>query len=104
MKAVAARQAEAADESADTLTNKAREKALQALRDHGTPERLAAALALAVSRRRILEALPTSLDTTSASVTVSFLSPYPELLARIGALLDAEDLDGLIQLVPIRGK
>ena len=102
IKAVGAKQAEAVDKSADTLTNKARVTALQALRDHGTPERLAAALALSVSRRRVLEDLPTSIDTTSACVTVSFPSPYPELLARISALLDAGDLEGLVRLVPIR--
>jgi hypothetical protein len=102
MKAVGARQAEAVDESADILTNRARETALQALRDHGAPERLASALALSVARRQILEQLPTSIDTTSALVTVSLPSPYPELLAQIVALLDAGDLDGLIRLVPIR--
>jgi hypothetical protein len=100
--AVGARQAEAVDESADTLTKQAREIALHALRDHGTPERLAAALALSALRRRVLEELPTSIDTTSASVTVSFPSPYPEFLSRINALLDAGDLEGLIRLVPIR--
>ena len=102
MEAVGARQAEAVDESADTLTTRARATALQALRDHSAPERLASALALSVSRRRVLEGLPTSIDTTSALVTVQFPSPYSELLSRIVALLDAGDLDGLIRLVPIR--
>ena len=102
MKAVGAKQAEAMDEPEDALTNKAREVALEALRDHGAPERLAAALALSVSRRRVLKELPTSIDYTSASVTVSFPSPYLELLTQILTLLDAGDLDGLIRLVPIR--
>jgi hypothetical protein len=102
MKAVGATQAEAVDESADTLTNQARATALQALRDHGAPERLAADLALTVLRRRVLEMLPTKVNTTSASVTVTFPSPYPEFLSRINGLLDASDLDGLIRLVPIR--
>ena len=102
MKAVAARQAESVDQSSDTLTKKAQETALQVLGDHGTPERLAAALALSAVRRRVLEDLPTSIDTTSASVTVSVPSPYAELLSRIKTLLDAGDLEGLIQLVPIR--
>ena len=102
MESVGARQAEAVDESADALTKQARETALHALREHGTPERLAAALALSALRRRVIEELPTSIDTTSASVTVSFHSPYPELLSRIRTLLDAGDLEGLIRLVPIR--
>jgi hypothetical protein len=34
--------------------------------------------------------------------TVNISSPYPELVSRIGTLLDAADLDSLIQLVPIR--
>lgn len=33
---------------------------------------------------------------------MSFPSPYPEFLARIIALLEADDFDGLIRLVPIR--
>lgn len=41
MRAVGARQAGAVDESADALASQARATALQALRDHGTPERLA---------------------------------------------------------------
>jgi hypothetical protein len=102
IKAVGARQAEAVDESAEALTKQAQEAALQALRDHGAPGRLAAALALSASRRRALEELPTYIDTTSASVTVSFPSPYPELLSRITTLLDAGDLESLIRLVPIR--
>jgi hypothetical protein len=90
------------DESADALTNQARATALQALRDDSAPKRLAAALALSVLRRRVLEKLPTSIDTTSASVTINIPSPYPEILSRISALLDAGDLDSLIRLVPIR--
>ncbi len=102
MKAVAARQAALVEESADVLANQARAAALEALRDTGTPERLAEALALSTSRRRVLEQLPTSVDRTSTSITVSFPSPYPQLLLRIAGLLDAGDLDGLIRLVPIR--
>lgn len=102
IRAVAARQAESVDESADTLTNQAAVTALRALGDDGTPERLAAGLALSTSRRRVLEALPTSIDATSASIIVNVPSPYPELLSRIAALLDEADLDGLIRLLPIR--
>jgi len=102
MKAVAARQAESMDETPVTLINQARTAALKALRDHGAPERLAEALALVVSRRRVLEELPTSIDTTSTTVTVSVPSPYPEILSKIVALLDSDDLDGLIRLVPVR--
>lgn len=102
IRAVAIRQAESVDESADTLTNQATEAALRALGEDGAPERLAAGLALSRSRRRILEALPTSIDATSASIIVNVPSPYPELLSRIAALLDAADLDGLIRLLPIR--
>jgi hypothetical protein len=102
MKAVAARQAESVDETPAALIILARAAALKALRDHGAPERLAEALALAASRRRVLEELPTSIDTSSTSVTVSFPSPYPEIRSRIAALLDLDDLDGLIRLVPIR--
>ena len=102
MKAVGARQAEAVDESADILTDQARATALLALRSRGTPERLAEALALSVSRRRVLEELPTSIDPASASVAVSFPSPYPQFLSSIMALLDSDDLDSLIRLVPIR--
>jgi hypothetical protein len=102
MKAVGARQAAFVDGSADALIDQAREAALQAIRQSGTPERLAETLALAASRRRALEQLPTSIDRAAASITVSFPSPYPGLLSRITDLLDAGDLDGLIRLVPIR--
>lgn len=102
MKAVAARQAETVDETVDTLMNQTRAAALKALGDHNAPQRLASAVALAVVRRRVLEELPTSVDTTTTTVTVGFPSPYPAILSRIVALLDAGDLDGLIRLVPIR--
>lgn len=102
MNAVAARQAESMDESADTLTDQARATALQALRDYNAPKRLATALALSVLRRRVLEKLPTSADVTSSSVTVDIPSPYPQILSQIIVLLNAGDLDSLIRLVPIR--
>jgi hypothetical protein len=102
IRAVAARQAESVDESADSLTNKAKVAALQALGDDGTPERLAGGLALSMSRRRLLQALPTAIDATLPSIIVNVPSPYPELLSRITALLDKADLDGLIRLLPIR--
>ncbi len=102
MKAVAARQAETMDETADTLIIQARAAALKALRDHNTPQRLAGFIALAVLRRRILEDLPNSVDASAATVSMAFLSPYPSILSSIMALLDAGDLDGLIRLVPIR--
>jgi hypothetical protein len=90
------------DESADDLANRARVAALEALREDSAPERLAAALARSALRRQALEKLPTSFETTSSSITVEIPSPYFEILARISELLDAGDLDGLIQLVPIR--
>jgi hypothetical protein len=102
IRAVAARQAESMDESADDLANRARVAALEALREDSAPERLAAALARSALRRQALEKLPTSFETTSSSITVEIPSPYFEILARISELLDAGDLDGLIQLVPIR--
>jgi hypothetical protein len=89
MKAVGARQAETVDETADTLISQARAGALKALGDHNAPERLAAVVALAVLRRRVLEELPTSVDATAATITVSSPSPYPAILSRIVALLDA---------------
>lgn len=102
MRAVAANQAATVDETADALISQARAAALKALGDHGAPERIAANLALAVSRRRVLEELPTSVDPAASSVTVSFQSPYPAILSRIVALLGEGDLDELIRLVPIR--
>lgn len=102
MKAVGARQAETVDETADTLISQARAAALKALGDHNAPQRLAADVAVAVLRRRFLKELPTSVDSTAATVTVSVPSPYPAILSRIVDLLDAGDLDGLIPLVPIR--
>lgn len=102
MKAVAVRQAELIDETSVTLLTQARAAALKALREEGAPERFAKALALAVSRRRVLEELPASVDASATSITVTFPSPYPEMRSRITALLDSDDLDGLIRLVPIR--
>ena len=102
MKAVAVRQAESVDDTPDALITQARGAALKALRDNGAPERHAKALALSVSRRRALEEQPKAIDTSATSITVSFPSPYPEILARIAVLLDSDDLDGLIRLVPIR--
>ena len=102
MEAVAVRQAESIDETPATLLTQARAAALKALREEGAPERFAKALTLAMSRRRVLEELPTSVDTSATSITVSFPSPYPDIRSRIAALLDSDDLDGLIQLVPIR--
>ena len=55
-----------------------------------------------MSRRRVLEELPTSVDGSATSITVNFPSPYPEIMSRITALLDSGDLDGLTRLVPIR--
>lgn len=49
-----------------------------------------------------LEELPTAVDTTAASATVSFPSPYPGIRSQIDALLAADDLDGLVRLVPVR--
>jgi hypothetical protein len=102
MRVVGARQAETMDETADTLISQARTAMLKAIADHDAPQRLAEAVALAVLRRRVLEELPTTVDKAATTVTVSFPSPYPAILSRIIALLDADDLDGLIRLVPIR--
>jgi hypothetical protein len=102
MNAVAARQVELVDETQIDLVNQARTAALKALREHGAPERLAEGLALAAVHRRALEATPTSIDPSATSVTMNFPSPYPEIRSRIADLLDADDLDGLIRLVPIR--
>jgi hypothetical protein len=84
------------------LINEAKAAALGALREHHAPERLADALAVAMVRRQFLENLPTAIDRSSESVTVSFPSPYAEILSKIVALLAADDLDGLIRLVPVR--
>jgi hypothetical protein len=102
MRAVAARQAESVDESADALTHQAAAAALRALGDDGTPERLATGLALSISRRRLVEAMPTDVNATSESITVNVPSPYPEILSKITVLLSADDLDGLVRLLPIR--
>ena len=53
-------------------------------------------------RRRLLEELPTNVDTTAALVTVSVPSPYPEIREELDALLAAGDLDGAVRLAPIR--
>src|SRR5690348_4252395 len=102
MKAVAAQQAASMDVSADVLVAQAQRAALEELRQNGVREHLAAKIALPVLRRRALAKLPTTVDRTAPSVTVSVPSSYPQLLAKITELLDADDLEGLIRLVPIR--
>jgi ABC-type dipeptide/oligopeptide/nickel transport system ATPase component len=102
MRAVAARQAELVDESADGLTRQAAAVALRALGNDGTPERLATGLALSISRRRLVEAMPISINAAAESITVNVPSPYPELLLKITDLLRLADLDGLVRLLPVR--
>ena len=102
IKALATRQAESLGRTAQTLIDQARTAALAALREPGVSERLAADVALKVSRRRFLEQLPTAVDPNASSVTVTVPSPYPVILSEVTLLLSAGDLDGLARLVPVR--
>lgn len=102
IRAVAARQAESVDESVDALVDLATTRALSALGADGTPERLAASLALTAARRHLLAELPTTIDASSTSISVTVASPYAQLLTTIADLLRASDLDGLIRLLPVR--
>lgn len=96
------RQADAMGESADALLQEAQTVALQALREPEVTERLAKDLALKVVRRRLLEELPTNVDTTATLITVSVSSSYPGIHTDLDALLAADDLDGAVRLAPIR--
>lgn len=100
--AVAESQALTIDGDAQLMKRAAREAALNSLRGEGTPERMASKLALAEVRRKMAEALPSTLGAETDPVEFSVASPFSRILAAILEVDAANDLDGLIRLLPIR--
>ncbi|GAB2820922.1 hypothetical protein GCM10027022_08960 [Alpinimonas psychrophila] len=87
---------------ADAMKAGARDAALESLRSNGTFERLASKLALAEVRRKLGEELPTTIGPYDETIELSISSPFGRILGEIQALSDADDLDGLVRLLPIR--
>ncbi len=102
---VAERQGKTLDENPASLICAAREKALSTLRQPGKIEHLAARIAERQMRDKLLEKMP-SRDAMKmcgdANLTISFPSPYPAAIARIQALLQANDLDAIVAGFPVR--
>jgi hypothetical protein len=104
MNALAHQQSIALGADQATLVEKATNAALASLAKIGTPEHLAASIAQKEIGRRVFDGLPdiSSLINGLDPIEVSMPSPYPDLLRRINDLINNQDLDELVRLVPIR--
>jgi hypothetical protein len=102
LEAVAQKQAELRGESTNELVAAAKTVALEALGAQGTLERIAAGLAMAALRRRLIEHVPKVFDPQADPVEVAIPSPYPAIYASINGLHQSGDYDGLTKVVPIR--
>lgn len=103
--AVAVRQGETFGVDPVALIVAAKTKALLTLRQPGKIEHLAARVAERQMRDRLLAAIPSRadmVDSGSATLDVSVQSPYPDVLNRIRALLQAGDIDGIVAGFPVR--
>jgi ABC-type lipoprotein export system ATPase subunit len=101
---LARQQSYALGEEYQPLLDRAVDNALRELSRPGTPERLAASVARKTIGRKLFDDLP-STDALSQGmdpIVVTMASPYPDLLVNIRDLLDARNLDGLVELAPIR--
>ena len=99
---VAELQAITLDGDADAMKSSARDAALDSLRSEGTFQRLASKLALTEVRRKLGEELPTSVGPDVERIELSISSPFGRILSEIQDLSNADDLDGLVRLLPIR--
>lgn len=100
--AVAESQAAAMDRVATTMESEAHDAALSALRADGAFERFAAKLALSEVRRRLVDEFPSVIGPDDDLIELAIPSPYRRILDEIRRLSDANDLDRLVGLLPIR--
>jgi ABC-type lipoprotein export system ATPase subunit len=98
--AVAARQAATLGGQATQLASSAQAKSIETLRSSGTLERLAAKLARDAVARQLLAHMPETVG--SADISITFGSPYADILAQAQFHVDAGRYDELIKLLPIR--
>jgi ABC-type dipeptide/oligopeptide/nickel transport system ATPase subunit len=99
--AVIAAVATAVGEDQDRTAARAMTDALDGLRQPGVLRRLTADLARDLVQRRLPATLPTTWP-TEPEITLTVPNPSEDLLATASALLAADDLDGLLGMVPIR--
>jgi ABC-type lipoprotein export system ATPase subunit len=104
LRALADQQGEVLDKEPTVMYNAAVDRALDAIKTNGTPERLAACVAEATMRRNVVEGLPDRNELVRGvdPIHVSFPSPYPEQFDRLTALLTAKNLEGVVHLFPVR--
>ncbi|MFI7598656.1 AAA family ATPase [Actinoplanes sp. NPDC049681] len=104
IEAMAEQQSAALGVPKDDMVRKATEDALASVRQSGIPEHLAASIAVKEIGRKVFDGLPDKNGLIGGidPISVAMPSPYPALLSRINSLLAAGDLDGLVQLAPIR--
>lgn len=103
--AVAQRQAGVLEQVTAMIINDAKQAALEMIALPATPQRLAAQVASSVVRRMVLAALPDATSIARAAgedIQVSVPSPFVGILTEVQNLLRAQDLAGLLRLIPIR--
>ena len=103
--AVAERQAESLGGNADELATRAISSALEALRQKGIAERMAARRCHGKMRDSIISHLPdwqSIQDSGGANIQISVSSPYPEELQRFERLLTSAEWDRLVASYPLR--
>lgn len=103
--AIALRQSQTLNMDPMTLVAAAKARALATLRRPGNAEHLAGRVAERHMRDKMLAAIPdreTMIASGDNPVSISLSSPYPATLARMKALLDADDLDAIVAGFPVR--
>jgi ABC-type cobalamin/Fe3+-siderophores transport system ATPase subunit len=102
IRAVAERQAFEDDPAA--LAQAATDAALRSLEEHGTPERLAAALARQMVQRQAVTELANASERVAEEekIAITVPSPYVAELQRFYELLAARDLGRLVARFPVR--
>lgn len=102
---LANRQAETLGQNAAVLLAEASNAAISELRKPETVTHLAARISERSLREKMLSAIPDRnglIANTMSSISVSIPSPYPDEHARLVALLNASELDLIIDRYPVR--
>lgn len=102
--AVALLQGETLDLKSQQLLDDAKKSAVDSLKSQGKKEHLAGRLAERHLRDRILSIIPTrqQLMDGDGDVNLTFESPYPQELAHLTSLIEAENLEAIVCRYPVR--
>lgn len=103
--AISLLQAETLGVTSKKLLDDANRSAIDSLKGGSQKEHLASRLAERHMRDRMLSMIPTRqqlIDHDADSIDVKFISPYPKELERLTALIEAKNLEEIVNRYPVR--